>query len=301
MELEHIACDLCGSEDYIVRYRKPDNWLWLNLFEYPVVECKQCGLVYVNPRPTFEEMRNLYPAGYHDERNDTPHLQRYKAQFEYISEIEASNVLDIGCARGDWLNYIHDQRPGIKLHGVDAFSNSVNGSLIKFYRNQLPDVNLPECFFDLITSWAVFEHVHTPNAYFSAVSRTLKATGKFVFLVTNSESIYGKYAYQEDIPRHLYHFSERTLKAYALKHGLKLENISYEERFWDGSGKGAIKYGIAKALGISWRDIHKSQFSLLQRTLLKFGALIDEMVFRYNWEQRLRRSGIIVVTMSKSA
>lgn len=299
MKLEHVTCDLCGSEDYIVRYRKPDNWLWLNLFEYPVVQCTHCGLVYVNPRPTFEEMRNFYPADYHDDRNSAFYLQRYKAQFEYISETKAKNILDIGCARGDWLNYVHDQRPGIELHGVDAFSNKVNGNLINFYPNPLPEAKLPASHFDLVTSWAVLEHVHTPNEYFSAISKILKPGGKFIFLVTNSESIYGKHAYQEDIPRHLYHFSERTLKTYATKHGLKLENISYEDRFWDGSGKGAFKYGIAKRLGISWRDIRNSQISLLQRTILKFGTLLDQIVFEYSWERLLRRSGIIVVSMSK--
>jgi SAM-dependent methyltransferase len=301
MNLEHITCDLCGTEDYIVRYRKPDNWLWSNLFEYPVVECPKCGLVYVNPRPTFVEMRNLYPADYHDERGDNDHLQRYKAQFEYISEFKGSNALDIGCAKGDWLNYIHDQWPDIELHGVDAFSDGVNGSLIEFHKAQLPEANLPESYFDLITSWAVLEHVHTPNTYFSIVSRILKTNGKFVFLVTNSESIYGKYAYQEDIPRHLYHFSERTLTTYALKHGLKLESISYEERFWDCTGKGAVKYGLARVIGISWRDIYKNQLSFIQRTLLRFGTLIDKIIFGCKWERLFRRSGIIVVTMSKSA
>jgi uncharacterized Zn finger protein len=54
MKLEHVDCDLCGSADYKIRYRKSDNWLWLNYFEYPVVECPGCGLVYVNPRPPFE-------------------------------------------------------------------------------------------------------------------------------------------------------------------------------------------------------------------------------------------------------
>ena len=89
MMLEHVRCDLCGSDDYRIRYRKPDNWLWLNLCEYPVVECSGCGLVYVNPRPTFQEMSNFYPPGYHSGRDDTAHLQRYSAQFRQVSETGA--------------------------------------------------------------------------------------------------------------------------------------------------------------------------------------------------------------------
>lgn len=300
MNLEHITCDLCGSEDYTVRYRKPDNWLWLNLFEYPVVECQRCKLVYVNPRPSFEEMGKFYPAGYHDNRNEKTHLQRYSAQFEYISKIEAANILDIGCARGDWLSFIHEQWPKINLYGVDTFSNGVNNCKIKFQKTSLPKADLPESYFDLITAWAVLEHVHTPNAYFYEVSKILKNGGKFVFLVTNSESIYGKRAYQEDIPRHLYHFSESTLEQYAHKNGLKLDSVSYEERFWDGSGRGAIRYGVVKALGISWREIRNNELSPLKRILLNLSTLADEFIFGCKWESFLRRSGIIVVTMSKN-
>ena len=73
MQLEHVPCDLCGSTSYGVRYRKPDNWLRSTLFEFPVVECDGCSLVYVNPRPTMAAMAGLYPDGYHDGRDGACH------------------------------------------------------------------------------------------------------------------------------------------------------------------------------------------------------------------------------------
>ena len=301
MLLEHVNCDLCGSNDYVVRYRKPDNWLWLNNFEYPVVECLNCGLVYVNPRPVFEEMGKFYPEGYHDGRNDELHLQRYVDQFDYISKFKVAAVLDIGCARGDWLNYINDQWPTVELHGVDAFSDGVKGGNIVFYKTQLHEAALPKAHFDLITSWAVIEHVHTPDAYFNAVNKLLKPGGKFVFLVTNSESIYGKYAYKEDIPRHLYHFNAKSLGGYAKKHGLQLDDISFDERFWDGSGKGAFRFAMAKILGITWYDMKKNNFTVLEKILLRLAWGLDRFAFCCNWESRVGKSGIIVVTMSKAS
>lgn len=299
MKLEHVGCDLCCSEDYKVRYRKPDNWLWLNYFEYPVVECASCGLVYVNPRPPFEEMGQFYPSGYHDGRDDPVHRLRYQTQFEYVATFPRERVLDIGCARGDWLAYLHERWPEAELHGVDAFSKDGGNVAVRFRKGALQEVDLPSDYFDLITAWAVFEHVHTPDAYFATVSRVLRPGGRFVFQVTNAESIYGKYAYKEDIPRHLYHFSEGTLKKYAEKHGLGLVAVAYDERFWDGSGKGAFRYGIAKLFGVSWRDIHKHQLSLIQKTMLRFGSLLDALAFCCTWEARVRMSGNIVVTMTK--
>ena len=263
IRLEHVICDLCGSDDYKVCYRKPDNWLWLNDFEYPVVECQNCGLVYVNPRPVFEEMGKFYPNGYHDGRNDELHLQRYKDQFSYISKLDALAVLDIGCAKGDWLNYIHSQWTTVKLYGVDAFSDGVKFENISFLKEQLNEAELPNSYFDLITAWAVMEHVHTPDAYFYAVNKLLKPGGKFVFLVTNSDSIYGKKAYKEDIPRHLYHFNAKSLGRYAKKNGFRLDDISFDERFWDGSGKGFFRFAMAKCLGMTWRDMRLGNYTII--------------------------------------
>jgi len=67
--LEHIPCDLCGSNNYKIRYRKPDTSLWLNQFEYPVVERINCGLVFVNPRPMEKSMADFYTKNYHENRD----------------------------------------------------------------------------------------------------------------------------------------------------------------------------------------------------------------------------------------
>lgn len=299
MKLEYVNCDLCGGTDYIERYRKPDDWLWLNQYEYPVVECTECGLVYVNPRPAFEEMAQFYPDGYHENRDDEGHRKRYELQFSYIDEYDAQRILDIGCAKGDWLNFIKQRWTSAELYGVDAFSNEVKGNNIKFYRCQLPDADLPRDYFNLITSWAVFEHLHAPGQYFEAVSRLLCSGGKFVLLVTNSESIYGKYAYREDIPRHLYHFSEKTLKSYAEKYGLRLEKLFYDDRFWDGRGWGAFRFFFGKLFGIKWRNIRLNRYGVLQRVALRFGGALDRFVFSTHWEAKLGRSGIMVAVIGK--
>lgn len=298
-ELEHIACDLCGCQEYRLRYRKPDNWLWLTQYEYAVVRCVRCGLTYVNPRPTFESNGAFYPSGYHDDRDDAHHLARYELQFSYIASVRAQRVLDVGCARGDWLNFVKSKWPDSEVHGVDALSDGVRGRDIVFHRCVLPAVELPDDYFDLVTSWAVFEHLHTPREYFAAASRLMRPGGKLIFLVTNAESCYGKYAYAEDVPRHLYHFSEATLAQYASSCGLRLESVSYDDRLWDGRGFGTFYYGLGRLLGFTWERLYFKRLNLLQRIAMKLGAGFDRLVFSPRWEARLRRSGIIVAIMSK--
>lgn len=297
--LEHVPCDFCGSDKYIERYRKLDIWLCLNQFQYPVVECMDCGLVYVNPRPTADDAGRYYPLGYHDGRNDEKHSDRYAIQYSFIEKYKFKTVLDIGCARGDWLGYINDKKNGLELHGVDAFSDSINYEFILFQKAFLYDATFENNYFDLITSWAVLEHIHTPSAYFEVVSRILKKDGKFVFLVTNSESFYGKYAYMEDIPRHLYHFSEKLLIQYAQKYALNIVNIFYDDRLWDGRGIGTFRYGTGKILGANWNKISLKRLNCFQKIAMRVGSIFDRVVFHYHWEARLKRSGIMIVVMEK--
>jgi SAM-dependent methyltransferase len=299
-KLEHIECDLCGADKYVERYRKPDDWLFLNQFQYPVVECIQCGLVYVNPRPAEDDTGRYYPPGYHDGRDDKIHNERYALQYDYIEQFQFRRVLDVGCARGDWLGYLGGEKPGLELHGIDAFSDSVNLDTVRFQKTSLSAAVLESDYFDLVTAWAVLEHVHNPSVYFGEVSRVLTKGGRFIFLVTNAESFYGKYAYIEDIPRHLYHFSERTVAQYAHKFALNVVSVHYDDRFWDGRGTGTFHYGMGKLFGANWNSISLNRLNFLQRYAMRLGTIMDKLAFHFHWEAQLRRSGIMVFILEKS-
>jgi SAM-dependent methyltransferase len=297
--LEHVPCDLCKQSNYKVRYRKPDDWLWLNQFEFPVVECLSCELVYVNPRPDVQSMSKYYPIDYHDGRSTEGHKERYEMQLDYLPGLDAQVVLDIGCARGDFLNYLQNRYPGITTYGVDLFSAGVNFKQIRFLKSDLLDCKFDAEKFDIVTSWAVFEHLHTPSLYFEEVARILKPKGKFIFLVTNSESLYGRRAMKEDVPRHTYHYSEKTLKVYATKFGFKMNTCSYENRFWDGTGKGAFKFLFQGLVGVTWNQRQTKDFNLIQKIATRIGRVLDRVVFTKDWEVRTRRSGIIVLEFEK--
>lgn len=300
IDLEHVDCDLCGSPTYKVRYRKPDTWLWLNQFEYPVVECLDCGLVYVNPRPTVESMRHFYPRDYHDSRDTDDFLNRYTIEAEFMPQLKDEKILDIGCARGDFLIFLRNQYPGIKSFGIDFFSDRVNSDKITFVNKLLPDAHFPDSEFDIITAWGVFEHLHKPNEYFHEVSRILKKDGKFIFLVTNSESLYGRKAYIEDIPRHLYHFSEKILYQYAHKCHFSMTACRYDDRIWDGRGSGTFYHLLQGLFGVTWEKRYFNNLNLLDKVAGKAGTFLDRLIFSGHWEAKLKRSGIMVVEFVKT-
>lgn len=297
--LEYVACDLCGSGKYKTRYKKPDNWLWLNQFEYPVVECLDCGLVYVNPRPREEFLHLFYPAGYHASRDTAEHLKRYEMQSRFLPVLENEKILDIGCARGDFLIFLKNKYPGISTYGVDLYGDKINSEDIKFYKKDLMECNFNDEEFDIITAWAVFEHLYHPSGYFKEVSRILKKKGKFIFLVTNSESIYGRYAYCEDIPRHTYHYCEKTLRLYAYNYGFKFNKCIFDDSIFDGRGTGLFYNMLSGLAGLSWDDRHYNRITLFQKLFVSAGNLLDKIIFKYHWESYLRRSGIMIAEFEK--
>jgi ubiquinone/menaquinone biosynthesis C-methylase UbiE len=297
--LEHVKCDYCSQEKYITRYRKPDNWLNKLQYEFPIVECINCGLVYLNPRPTQDSMSLFYPENYHEDRNTESFKKRYAAQCEYIPGLNEQKVLDIGCARGDFLSFLKGLYPNIKTFGVDFFSEKVNYDFIKFHKKNLKEADFPNSFFDIVTAWAVFEHLHEPNENFEEVNRILKSGGKFIFLVTNSESFYGKYAYVEDIPRHTYHFSEKTLNNYAEKCGFKATRYYYETRFWNPTGYGTFYYKFMEFFGSTWEKRLLNRDFKFQRFAGSIGKKIDKIIFSKNWEAKIGRSGILIAEFTK--
>ncbi|MBL7762554.1 MAG: class I SAM-dependent methyltransferase, partial [Chitinophagaceae bacterium] len=77
-----------------------------------------------------------------------------------------------------------------------------------------------------ITMWHVLEHVHSLQEYITQLKKLLTANGRLIIAVPNYTSSdaasYGEYWDGYDVPRHLYHFSQKSIETLVVKHGLKL-------------------------------------------------------------------------------
>lgn len=65
---EHMPCNLCGSKDCHTLFIAKD-WFFQLPGEFPVVKCKNCGLVYLNPRLTPEVIIDYYPQNYYTHKS----------------------------------------------------------------------------------------------------------------------------------------------------------------------------------------------------------------------------------------
>jgi hypothetical protein len=128
--METINCILCGSTKQDIHYRIPDYLLNRNGNITTLVKCPTCGLIFQNPRPTIDEMGIHYPPDYDPYlpaigRGKDPWLMSkainygiYKRCRVVREQVREGNILDIGCATGEFLNGMSNY-PGWKPYGIE--------------------------------------------------------------------------------------------------------------------------------------------------------------------------------------
>lgn len=126
---------------------------------------------------------------------------------------DSKTVLDIGAGTGDFLKYCSIKN--WKVLGIEPSSAareiaSKKGVILSTNLNEIIDKQ-----FDVITLWHVLEHVENLADYIKSLKKLLKPKGRIVVAVPNYKSCDANY-YKEywaafDVPRHLWHFSQKSI------------------------------------------------------------------------------------------
>lgn len=136
-------------------------------------------------------------------------------------------ILDIGAGTGDFLEYCKDNK--YKVTGTEpseAARKIAKRKGIDLYES-LDQITEKE--FDVITLWHVLEHV--PNLFecLEQLKEMLKEKGKLIVAVPNFKSYDAEY-YKEywaayDVPRHLWHFSQKSIRTLFESVEMKVVNV----------------------------------------------------------------------------
>jgi len=254
MEIERVSCNICDSEDSIPLFELVDPTT-NNKQVFPLVRCKSCGLVFVNPRPTVAEISKFYPenfVSYQFEVSDfdnnvslkdrlvslitkSINFDRIRSISKHMKLDTTTNVLDVGCGKGAYLYYLREMY-GCQTVGLDFDEKSLLFCREKLNLNILMgDIKRNKEYlrtpFDLITFWAFLEHDFDPLSSLMLARERLKADGLLVVEVPNERSlenrIFGKRSFLYDVPRHLYNFSPETLNLLLEKAGFTVKRTTY--------------------------------------------------------------------------
>lgn len=182
-----------------------------------------------------------------------------------------STVIDIGCGRQLFLKKLKEK------YACNTIGIDFDQSTVEYCREQLginvhqgsysllPELNTK---FDLITMWHYLEHEYDPLSALRFAHATLSDNGRLIIEVPNVESlenkIFGAHSYLYDIPRHLYHFSEKTLSALLNKAGFDVIQVSYPTL--SGGYVGSLQNVLFN--GATYKRLRENIFTFFLLTLI---------------------------------
>lgn len=133
----------------------------------------------------------------------------------WIKNYKASGkLLDVGAGTGDFL--VEARKNDFEIYGVEPNDTARGMALHKDVTLEKGFKDLEDQKFDVISMWHVLEHIPELKEEIASLYNLLDENGVLVVAVPNFKSYDANY-YKEfwaayDVPRHLYHFSQKGIK-----------------------------------------------------------------------------------------
>lgn len=270
--MEHIiqtTCPACGHTSFTKTITVKDHFLSKESFSLD--QCESCSLLFTNPRPTLNEIGAYYKSEEYVSHSSTKKglinqvynwVRSYtlKQKINLLKELsDGKELLDIGAGTGHFLKKTKDA--GFRVLGLepDEDARKVAKSENDVDLKDLSLLHDLDQNYDLITMWHVLEHVYDLQKDLSKITSLLKPNGVLIIAVPNYTSFdaehYKEFWAAYDVPRHLYHFSPKSIIPLVEEKGLVFEKMlpmkfdSYyvsmlSEKYKGGSLLNAVRIGF---------------------------------------------------------
>jgi glycosyltransferase involved in cell wall biosynthesis/ubiquinone/menaquinone biosynthesis C-methylase UbiE len=197
-----------------------------------VVRCEDCGLVFLNPQPSDDELARLREAGNLFGRGSEAGRKEDVTRW-YLSEIrryhglETGRLLEIGCGEGEfpvlaeaagWQVTRIEFSPDTCRLSQPCMENA-NGS-----RGELPPASLASGQFDLCVVSDVIEQVRSPFDFLQEIHRLLKPGGTLLIVTPSIDFWSVRFLRQRQVEfraGRLTYFDRQTIETALFKSGFR--------------------------------------------------------------------------------
>ena len=268
--------DLCSTQDYLVSGET---------FSIRWDESK--GLAVTHPQPTVDKLGSYYESYAYISHNESQQsvvgfLYRFARKymfrikhnmFKKLLPVDAT-ILDYGCGTGGFLEYTSSQ--SYKSFGVETSANARDQAIKKNLTVAASWEKLSQEKFNLISMWHVLEHVSDLDQCIQEIQKRLNTNDILLIAVPNLHAFdalhFAEFWAAFDVPRHLWHFSQRGIKQLIEPNGFELIAqhplildalyIAYVSEKHKGSRFALIK-GIFRGLQSNWKAKKTGEYSSL--------------------------------------
>ncbi len=287
--MQHLKnCPVCGHEKH--RYFLTCQDFTVSQEKFTLVKCNNCNFCFTNPRPDAQDIVKYYQSEKYISHSNTKKglfsflyqnirkralaekinliadfIKNIKPETENVSNI---NILDYGCGTGEFLHACQEKK--WQVVGIEPSpeartqAEKLTGEMI-FTEIDSIQKEIPDNTFQVITLWHVLEHVHELRDTLIYLYELLAQNGVLVVAVPNHASYEADY-YKEfwagyDVPRHLYHFTPKTLNNL-------MQNIGFEviqqypmpyDAYYISLLSGQYKNGYKNYLHATWKGFQSNQ------------------------------------------
>jgi 2-polyprenyl-3-methyl-5-hydroxy-6-metoxy-1,4-benzoquinol methylase len=250
---EDIPCNLCEARNAVVLFPSTLKKDTPNVDDFrctssaygihpPIVRCRQCGLVYVNPRWDSKVVEDNYRAvedrTYVEEQEGrvltfSRNLDAFEALVTPNSQTR--RFLDVGCHIGVMVELA--QKRGWEAWGVEPSEWAAAHARSKglhVITGTLASAGLPENYFDVVTMWDVIEHLTDPASVLCDVHRVLKPGGILGVHTIDISSTFARLMGRRWpwlMEMHLYFFTPKTLRHMLEKTGFQVVHSRTQGRY----------------------------------------------------------------------
>ena len=236
MKLESPKCIIC-EKNVFSDYLTVDDGSGVN---FSLKQC-QCSLILTSPRPCDTSIEYYYSEDYMPHSKTNANLSLFNKISRTISYSWKKRLirnafinkkiamLDVGGGDGALAFYLKDEFSLIDVYEKNSscVAHIIQNDIFSSYNlNDFKDSN-----YNIITLFHSLEHIHDIENLFYHINRVSKSDAKMIIAVPNVTASEIKFLTNKwiawDVPRHLYHFSPKTLTALLEKYGWEITESRY--------------------------------------------------------------------------
>jgi SAM-dependent methyltransferase len=179
-----VSCYNCGSKD---------STLYATENGCSLVKCVGCGLLYVNPRPSDQDIEDGVKIGVHRGETtltSTGHYMPLKVDIynRVLSDIYGIELqsrkrtwLDVGCGHGELLVALRELfKNNVVCKGIEPNQHKITAAQKRGLDVDYFDLASHDQCYDTISLLNVYSHLPSPPEFFRLVRRRLKPNGEIL-------------------------------------------------------------------------------------------------------------------------